>query len=70
MVTKNEFLLGDQQLIHHYIYLLDIFDHLFLELPLKLLLKEYVTYTLIQKKMTKQSNIQDISEKNVMVDYA
>jgi hypothetical protein len=50
MATKNEFLLEDQQLIHPHIYLLDIFDHLFLQLPQKLLLRENVMYGLIQKR--------------------
>jgi hypothetical protein len=69
MVAKNEFPLGDQQLIHHYIYLLDIFDHLLPELSQKLLLRRNLIYSLIKKKMKHQSNIQDISAKNMMLDY-
>jgi hypothetical protein len=69
MAIKNEFLLGDHQLIHHYVYLLDIFHHLYSQLPQKKLPKGNVIYALIQQDVNNQPNLQDISVRNAMLNY-
>jgi hypothetical protein len=53
----------------YYDYLLDIFHRLYLQLPQKRRFKGNVMYALIQSNLKNQSNIQDISVKNVMLGY-
>ena len=64
MAIKNEFLLGNHQLMDHYVYLPGIFRHLYSQLTQKKLPKENVMYALIQQDMDNQPNIHDISVKN------
>ncbi len=66
MAIKNEFMSGGHPLIQHYVYLLDIFHHLYSQkLP-----KGNVMYNLIQQDVKHQLNIQDISVRNAMLDNA